>query len=330
MATRRDVIRAAAVLPLAMGGTALTAGTGWAQSYPTRTINVVTPFPPGGVADYAARPLAAFLTEKFPHPAIVENRPGGGGGVGHAYVARAEPDGHTIMVTLSSLAVIPEANRLQGQAPGYDMADFAPIARIFANAPVLAVSSDAPWKTIQELLDDAKANPGKISYASSGQFGTVHLAMEMALQASGVEMLHVPFRGGGPAVAALLAGQIGVRPTVLSNVKGLLDAGKVRLLAQLGDERMPTLPDVPTFVDLGYKDVVYLLWTGVFAPARTPRQARETLRTAIREFMQREDVLEMFRKGGAQLGYLDGPEFERFLAVDTARLLGVTRRIKLS
>jgi tripartite-type tricarboxylate transporter receptor subunit TctC len=330
MRNRRDIIRAAAALPLALSGTALTAGPGRAQQYPSKTINVVTPFPPGGVADYASRPLAAFLTEKFPHPAVVENRAGAGGGVGHSYVARAEPDGHTIMVTLSSLAVIPEANRLQGLPPGYDMADFAPIARMFANAPVIAVRGDAPWKTMQDLLDDAKANPGKISYASSGQFGTVHLAMEMALQASGAEMLHVPFRGGGPAVAALVAGQIAVRPTVLSNVKGLVDSGKVRLLAQLGEERMSMLPDLPTMVELGYKSAVYLLWTGVFAPAKTPRPVQETLRAAIKEFMSREDVLEMFRKGGTELGYLDGPEFAKFLEADTARLLGAARRVKLT
>ena len=329
MPNRRELIKSAAALPLALGGAALTSGSLFAQSFPTRNITVVVPFPAGGVADYAARPLAAFLAEKFGKNVVVENKPGAGGGVGHAYLARAEADGHVIMTALPSLAVIPEANRLQGRPVNYEVKDFVPLARMFADPVFLTVKKDAKWRNIQELIDDVKQNPGKIAYGSSGVFGTVHLAMEMFLHAAGLNMLHVPYQGGAPAVNALLSDQVPIIPTVASNVKGQLDAGNIRPLVQFSDVRMPWLP-APTAQEIGYKDVLYILWAGVFAPAKTPQPAQAVLRAAIKEFMQNKDVLERFKKGGTELGYMDGPEFAKFLEGDSARLVEVTRKIKLS
>jgi tripartite-type tricarboxylate transporter receptor subunit TctC len=330
MRNRREIIKGAAALPLALSGAALLPAAASAQTFPSKTVTVIVPFPPGGAADYAARPLAAFLSEKFSHPAVVENKAGAGGGIGHAFAARSEPDGHTIMVTLSSLAVIPEANRLLGQPASYEMDDFTPLGRLMADAPVLAVRSEQPWKNLEDLIADVKANPGKISYGSSGQFGTVHLAMEMFLQAADLSMLHVPFRGGGPAMQALMGGQVAVFPTGLSNVKGQVDAGQVRLLVQYGEKRMQSLPDVPTFVELGYKDVVYIIWTGVFAPVKTPKHVQSIFDDALREFMGRADVVERYRKGGSEIGYMDAAEFGKFLKGDTERLLSLTRKIKLN
>jgi tripartite-type tricarboxylate transporter receptor subunit TctC len=330
MPTRRNVIKGAATLPLAVAGTSLTWTYATAQQFPTRTITIIAGAPPGGLLDYSARPLAAFFSEKFPYPAVVENKVGAGGGVGWAHVARSAPDGHTLMTGISALAVIPEANRIQGLPVPYEMTDFAPIGRMFSDSAVLAVRADSPWKSIQDMMTDVKANPGKYSYASSGQFGTVHLAMEMMLQGTGLSMLHVPFRGGAPALQALLSGEVAALPTVISNVKGSWDGGAIRFIAQYGDERMAALPDVPTFVELGYKDVIYILWTGVFGPAKMPDHVQDTLRSALREFMHREDVLDRFRKGGSQIGYMDAPEFKKFLEADTERLLKVTRNIKLS
>jgi tripartite-type tricarboxylate transporter receptor subunit TctC len=147
MPNRRDIIKGAAALPLALGGASLFPESVSAQAYPTKTVTIIAPFPPGGVADYAARPLAAYLTEKFPHPVVVENKAGAGGGVGHAFVARAAPDGHTLMTALPSLAVIPEANRIQKLPVTYEASDFVPLARMFADAVVLAV------KTIRTLRE---------------------------------------------------------------------------------------------------------------------------------------------------------------------------------
>jgi tripartite-type tricarboxylate transporter receptor subunit TctC len=179
MPNRREVLRGGAALPAALAAVTLIPEALHAQAFPARTITIVAPFPPGGVADYAARPLAAFLGTKFGKNVVVENRPGAGGGVGHAYVARAEPDGHTIMCSLPSLAVIPEANRLQGRPVNYEMTDFVPIARLFADPVLLVVKKESKWRNIQELVEDIKSNPGKIPYGSSGVFGTVHLAQEM-------------------------------------------------------------------------------------------------------------------------------------------------------
>jgi tripartite-type tricarboxylate transporter receptor subunit TctC len=329
MFSRRELLKSAAALPLLYGGA--WPSEAFAQAaFPTRTITVVAPFPPGGVADYAARPLAAFLGQKLAKNVVVENKAGAGGGIGHTYVARAEPDGHTIMCALPSLAVIPEANRLQGRPVTYEATDFVPLARLFADPVLLVVKKEAKWRNIQELIDDIKKNPGKIAYGSSGVFGTVHLAQEMFLNATGLRMLHIPYQGGGPAVNAILSDQVPVIPTVVSNVKGQLDAGVLRPLVQFGDKRMAAFPNVPTCQDIGYKEVIYILWNGVFAPVKTPQHAQNVLRSAIKEFMNNPDVLERFKKGGTELGYLDGPDFAKFLEADTARLLAVARKIKLS
>ncbi|HVI61306.1 MAG TPA: tripartite tricarboxylate transporter substrate-binding protein, partial [Bradyrhizobium sp.] len=155
-----------------------------AQTYPSRTITLVVPFPPGGVADYAARPLAAHLADTLGQRVVVENKGGAGGGIGHAYVARAEPDGYTIMTALPSLAVIPEGNRLAGKPVPYEMDQFVPLARMFADPPILAVKNSSPWNSLEDFIAEVKAKPGQIPYGTSGHLGTVHLAMEMFLNAA--------------------------------------------------------------------------------------------------------------------------------------------------
>ena len=161
-----------------------------AQTYPSRTITLVVPFAPGGVADYAARPLAAHLADTLGQKVVVENKGGAGGGIGHAYVARAEPDGYTIMTALPSLAVIPEGNRLAGKPVPMDQ--FVPLARMFADPPILAVKNSSPWNSLADFIAAVKANPGQIPYGTSGHLGTVHLAMEMFLNAAQLKMVHVP------------------------------------------------------------------------------------------------------------------------------------------
>jgi len=327
MVNRRELLKLAAALPLAQG--ALPSPGAQAQTWPTRTVTIVVPFPPGGTADFAARPLAAHLTEKLGRNVVVENKGGAGGGIGHAYVARAEPDGYTIMTALPSLAVIPEANRLQGKAVTYEMDQFVPLARMFADPPLLVVKKSSPWKTFDDFIAAVRNNPGQIAYATSGYLGTVHLAMEMFLTAAGLKMVHVPYQGGGPAFAALLSDQVPVVPTLESIGKGQFDAGNLRVLAQWGAERLASFPDAPTFQQAGYPDVVYILWAGVFAPKKTPEHVTRILRDAIRPFMQDKAVVQRFLTAGSQVSYLDGPDFERFLAADTDRLIKIVRKIGL-
>src|SRR5437868_7146000 len=247
MVSRRQLLKLTAALPLASGGGALQSSRLSAQeSWPTRTITIVVPFPPGGTADFAARPLAAHLADKLGRNVVVENKGGAGGGIGHAYVARAEPDGYTIMTALPSLAVIPEANRLQGKPPTYEMDQFVPLARMFADPPLLTVKKSSPWKTLEDFIAAVKANPGQIPYGTSGYLGTVHLAMEMFLNAAGLKMVHVPYQGGGPAFAAFLADQVPVIPTLGSLGKRQFDARNLRVLAQFATERLANFADVPT------------------------------------------------------------------------------------
>ena len=194
---RRELLKAAAVLPLAP--TAFSNAAFAQAAWPSRNITMIVPFPAGGQADLAARPVALALEKILGKPVIVDNRAGGGGGsVGNAAAARAEPDGYTLLMTLSSLAVLPEADRLFDRPVAYEVSQFAPVARVLADPTLLAVPASAPWKTLQDFVDDAKKRPGMIPYGSSGPYGTLHVAMEMFAASAGIKLLHVPFRGAGP------------------------------------------------------------------------------------------------------------------------------------
>jgi tripartite-type tricarboxylate transporter receptor subunit TctC len=335
MANRREFLKRTLALSFSSSfssaGLPLAAENACAQdAWPTRTITLVVPFPPGGTADIAARPLAAHLADTFGKNVVVENKGGAGGGIGHAYVARAEPDGYTIMTALPSLAVIPEANRLAGKPVTYEMDQFVPLARMFADPMILAVKKSSPWNSLEDFIAAVKKNPGAIPYGSSGHLGTVHLAMEMFLSAAQLKMVHVPYQGGGPAFNALLSEQVPVVPTLESIGKGQIDAGNIRILAQWGTKRLPSFPHAPTLQEAGYPEVIYILWTGVFAPKKTPAHVTQILRDAIRPFMRDKAVVDRFVNAGSQVSYLDAPEFTQFLQTDTERLLNVVRKIGLS
>src|SRR3954453_15070462 len=199
---------------------------------------------------------------------MVENRGGGGGAVGNAAVARAAPDGYTLLMTLSSLAVLPEADRLFGRKPSYEGDQLAPVARVLTDPTLLAIPASAPCHSVQELVEDAKKRPGQIPYGSSGPYGTLHVAMEMFANAAGIKLLHVPYRGAGPALTGLLAGQVQALASAPGVLKPQGDAGGVRVLANWGPARIDSFPDVPTFKELGYPDVEFLIRAGLFAPAK--------------------------------------------------------------
>jgi tripartite-type tricarboxylate transporter receptor subunit TctC len=201
---------------------------------------------------------------------------------------------------------------------------------MFADPVILAVKAASPWRTLEDFVAAVRKDPARIPYSSPGYLGTTHLAMEMFLHAAGLKMVHVPYQGGSPAFAAFLADQVPVVPTLESIAKGQIDAGNIRVLAQWGTERLPSFADVPTLQQAGYADVIYILWAGVFAPRKTPERAIDVLRDAIRTFMQDRTVVERFEKAGSLVSYLDAPEFAKFLAGDTERLLGVVRKIGLS
>jgi tripartite-type tricarboxylate transporter receptor subunit TctC len=297
-----------------------TAGSALAQdSYPSKPITMIVPFPPGGVADIVGRPLAAQMEKTLKQPVVVVNRTGAGGAVGMAAVAKAAPDGYTILMGLSSISIFPVSDRINGKTPSYEMKDFAPIALITADPTVLVVSADSPWKNLKEFVDSAKAYPGKINYSSSGVYGTLHVAMEIFANSAGIRLFHVPYQGGGPAVTALLGGQVHALASGPAAAIGQIKGGKMRALASWSTERLPLLPEIPTFKELGY-DAEFYIWSGVFAPAAVPTQVLDRLRAAVREAANSPEFKGVMEKVSTPVSYLDAPAFRTYWERDAARL----------
>ena len=221
------------------------------EPYPTRPVTIVNPFPPGGIADLTARPLAAALERILKQPFVVANKPGAAGAVGTQSAAVAKPDGYTLLVALVSISSTPEVDKLFGRAAIYTRDQFVGIARLNADPPLLVVNG--PWKTLKELVDDARKRPGEITYASSGPYGASHLPIEMLLNAAGVKMRHLPTTGGAPATTAVLGGhaQLWASPPALAVPH--IQVGKMRPLASYGATRLAAFPDVPTLKELGYR-----------------------------------------------------------------------------
>src|SRR5260221_8472339 len=232
-----------------------------AQDYPTKPITLVLPFPPGGVAEIVGRPLASIMEKSLKQPIVLINRPGAGGAVGMASVAKGPADGYTILMGLSSISIFPVSDRINGKEPPYELRDFAPIALVTADPTVLVVRADGPYKTVKDFVDAAKANPGKINYSSSGVYGTLHVAMEIFANAAGIKLFHIPYQGGGPAVTALLGGQAEASPRGPAPGTGQVRAGQMRAPASLCSQGLKPLPALPTFKELGY-DAQFYIWSG--------------------------------------------------------------------
>jgi tripartite-type tricarboxylate transporter receptor subunit TctC len=303
------------------------AGPAAAQGgYPTKPITMIVPFPPGGLADIVARPVAEAMSRELGQQVVIENKPGAGGGIGMGYVAKAPTDGYTILLALSSLTVIPEADAVLGRAQMFAPNSLRPIARFTADPTVLAVRADAPWKTVKEFVDDAKQRPGTINYGSSGNYGTMHVPMEILAQNAGVKLTHVPYTGAGPAVVALLGGQIQAvssgPATVLQHVK----SGKLRVLAHWGNGKLESMPEVPPLKQAGY-EAEYAQWSGLFVPAGTPEPVAQRLRAAARAAANDAKVKEVILNAGSPVLYLDAPEFEKYVQADAKRMAEVVKKI---
>jgi tripartite-type tricarboxylate transporter receptor subunit TctC len=316
---RRTLLAAAAATPFAAQAQGI--------DFPTRAITMVVAFPPGGQADLAARPTAAAMERILRQPVVVQNRGGAAGAIGNAFVARSTADGYTLLMALSSLAVIPEAEKLFGRQPPYTVEQFTPVALVNADPTMLAVPASAPWQTMEEFIAAAKARPGDIPYGSSGTYGTLHVAMEMLAASAGIRLLHVPFGGAGPAITALLSGQIQALASAPGTLTQHVREGRVRVLGCWGKDRVPAFPDVPTFMEKGHRDVEFYIWAGLFAPAGTPAPVLNRLRDAVRQAVADPQLVQAFTAAGAPVAYLDAPDFTRFFAEDSARLLAAVQKI---
>jgi tripartite-type tricarboxylate transporter receptor subunit TctC len=296
------------------------------DAYPTKPVTMIVPFPPGGVADIVGRPLAASMEKTLKQPVVIVNRTGAGGAIGMAAAAKSAPDGYTILMGLSSISIFPVSDRIMGKTPPYELKDFAPIALVTADPTVLVVRADGPFKTLKDFVAYAKANPGKINYSSSGVYGTLHVAMEIFANAAGIKLFHVPYQGGGPAVTALLGGQVEASAQGPAAAIGQIRAGKMRALASWGTERLKLLPDIPTFKELGY-DAEFYIWSGVFAPAATPSPVLDRLRAAVREAATSAEFKAQMEKVQTPVNYLDAPAFRTYWERDAARLAKALEKI---
>ncbi|HEX7125332.1 MAG TPA: tripartite tricarboxylate transporter substrate binding protein [Thermodesulfobacteriota bacterium] len=322
MITRRSI-----VVCLTLAALGLPGASAAQEPYPSRPITIVVPFPPGGQADLNARPAAAALEKVLRNPVGVVNRTGAAGAVGMASVANAKPDGYTLLLALSSISIIPEADKLFDRKPAYTMDQLAPIALLSADPTILVVPADRPWKSVKDLVEDAKRRPGQIAFSSSGVYGTLHLAMEMFAHAAGITFKHIPYSGAGPALTAILGGQVDLLASGPAVVVPHIKSGKLRALAGWGAKRVAALPDVPTFKELGYPDVEFYIWAGLFAPAGTPEPILTTLRGAVRQAVQDPDYKAAMAKLATPISYLDAPEFKAFWDKDARMLAEAVRRV---
>jgi len=295
------------------------------EAFPGRAISMIVAFPPGGVADITARPTAAALEKILKQPVTVTNRPGAAGAVGNSVVANAKPDGYTILMALSSISVIPAADELFNRKPAYSLDQFAPIALITADPTILVTHPSLPVKTLKELVALAKSKPGQLTFSSSGIYGALHMPMEMFLHAAKLKMRHVPTPGGGPAITALLGGHVELTAGGPAAISGHVKAGKMRPIVGWGAERHASYPNLPTFKELGYKDVEYYIWAGMFAPRGTPDSVMNALRDAARRAVQEPEFKNAMAKVDSLVQYKDAPEFQKYWEADAKRLAALVK-----
>src|SRR4026208_2388301 len=289
------------------------------EKYPNRPITIVAPFPPGGVADLTARPGAAALEKVVKTPVVVVNKTGAAGAVGMSFVANSKPDGYNLLMALSSISIIPEADKLFDRKPAYTMDQLIPIALISADPTIFVVNASRPWKNVKEFVDDAKKRSGEISYSSSGVYGTLHMAMEILTHGAGINLKHVPYSGAGPALTALLGGHVDTLASGPAVVIPHIKAGKLRPLAGWGAKRVASLPDVATFKELGY-DIEFYIWAGLFAPRGTPPAVRKTIRESVKQAVNSAEFKGAMEKLETPIAYLDAPEFQKFWDKDAKML----------
>jgi len=297
------------------------------EAFPSRAVTIVNPFPPGGLADLTGRPLATSMERVLKQPVVMVTKAGAAGAVGMQTVAVAKPDGYSILITAPAISTLPEVDKLFGRTPTFTRDQLVPLARINADPTIIVVNAEQPWRSVKDVLADAKRRPGEIVFSSSGIYGASHVPMEMLLHAAGgLKMRHLPTAGGGPATTAVLGGhaQLWCSPPGVASPH--IKSGKLRPLALTGATRHPYFPDIPTLKELGY-DVEYYLWIGLFAPKNTPASAMKALREAIKQGVDDPAYKNAMEKIQTPIAYQDADEFRAWWDADAARLTEVIRRM---
>jgi tripartite-type tricarboxylate transporter receptor subunit TctC len=297
------------------------------EIYPSRSITLVVPVPPGGAADFIARLLGQKLSDRLGQPVIISNRSGASGTIASDNVAKSAPDGYTLL--LNSITTHGIGPHLYTRLPYDPVRDFAPIALV-ANLPlIMTIYANRSMKSVAEVVDYAKANPGKLSFASSGNGGAPHLAGELFMIVNGVDMLHVPYRGSGPAVLDVAAGRVDIMFDAAPSLLGMIEGGKLRPLATASTERLAILSDLPTFAELGMKGIEISLWYGVVAPAKTSSVIIQRLNAELQTILKMPDVQASFAKQGAAAMFGSPQDYAAFMQAESQRWGAIVKKNKI-
>ena len=288
-----------------------------AQNYPTRPLRLIVPTAPGGGTDFTGRLVAAKLSESLGQQVVVENRGGGGGSVGADNAAKSTPDGYTLL--LGSIATHAVNPALYKQLPYDHIKDFAPVSLIGTVPNALVVHPSVPVKSMQEFIAYAKANPGKINYGSSGVGSPPHLSMELLRSMTGINLVHVPYKGAGPALADLLGGQVQAMCTSLAGLINFIKSGRVRALGVTTAKRNPQLPDVPTIVESGVPGYEVTIWYAVFAPVATPKAIVQKLNAEMVKALNSPEMKERMALQGMDPAPSTPAELAAFVKIETAK-----------
>ena len=317
MKARRAYYLAGAVL------LAISAGASYGQAnYPTRAVRIIVPSSPGGGTDILSRLVSPGLSERLGQTVVVDNRPGAGSIIGNDVVAKAPPDGYTLLMGISTLAILPAMHK---KLPYDAMRDLAPVTQVIAAPNILVTHPSMPVKTVKELIAFSKKRPGEINYGSAGLGTNPHLSMEHFLSMTGVKMVHVAYKGLGPAMVDLVAGQ--VQTAISTMLAGLphVKSGRLRALATTGSKRSISLPDLPTVAEAGVPGYEAVQWYGLFAPAKTPREIVNKLNEAMKSTLQSPATKERLAADGTEAVGSSPEEFARFLRSETEKWGKVVR-----
>jgi tripartite-type tricarboxylate transporter receptor subunit TctC len=311
---------------IALAAAALAAPYAFAQAYPSKTITLIVPFPPGGTTDVLARSIAQKLNESWGQPVVVDNRPGAGATIGATQVAKAPADGYTLLMGAVHHTI---ATSIYSSLPYDFQKDLAPVTIVALVPNILTVPVSLPVKSVKELVAHGRANPGKLSYGSNGQGTAQHLIGEQFSALTGVEMLHVPYKGSGPLTTALISGEVSMSFDTITPVLPQIKAGKLRPLAVTTAARSPTLPEVPTLAESGLAGFDQGTWFGLLAPAATPKEIVTKLNAEIVRILHMPDVQKRFAEIGAQPIGNTPAEMAATIQSDTAKYAALVKQAKV-
>jgi tripartite-type tricarboxylate transporter receptor subunit TctC len=321
-AVRRRSARRLGALVASFAAAFGVAASAAAQPYPSKPVRLVVPYPPGGLIDIVGRITAPRLGEALGQPVVVENRAGSGGHVGSEAVARAAPDGYTLLLGAPHLPIGPSLYKGLGYDP---LRDLAPVALVGSVPNVLTVGPARPFRTVKELVDFARANPGRLNYASNGSGTSLHLSAELMKRMTKTFIVHIPYRGAAAATTALVAGEVDLMFDNLTPALPQIRAGKVRPLAVTSLARSPALPDVPTMAEAGLDGYDVTAWFGFLVPAKTPREVLDRLEDAARRVAASPEVAKALAAQGAVARFEGAQSFDAFLARETVKWADVVK-----